>query len=143
MDIIAKLVMAKEDFLLAFVDLDKLKYVNDTFGHTAGDEYISGVAQTIQNDLRASDILCRYGGDEFVLVLNKCAQEIGEKKLEGIRKKIIDESKNFPRCISFGFTHVTSGNILNTEDLIHLADQNMYEYKVAHREEPYADSMQI
>ena len=63
MEEISRLVIGREEFLLCFIDIDKLKYVNDTYGHTAGDEYIRAVANTLQSVLRSSDTLCRYGGD--------------------------------------------------------------------------------
>jgi diguanylate cyclase (GGDEF)-like protein len=130
---IEKLILGKEDFLLCFIDIDRLKYVNDTFGHAAGDEYIFSVAQILQENMRSSDMLCRYGGDEFVMVMQNCPDRIGRQKLVSARRKIIEDSTNFPKCISYGFTHVTDGNTLDFEGLLELADKDMYEFKTNRR----------
>jgi diguanylate cyclase (GGDEF)-like protein len=132
---ISKRIIHKDDFLLCFVDIDKMKYVNDTFGHAAGDEYIISVVNVIQACLRSSDRLCRYGGDEFILTMEKCPMHVGLKKLEDSRKKIIKEITYFPKSISFGFTHVTHENVLGLEELLESADKQMYEFKMSHRDE--------
>ena len=56
---------------VAFVDIDHFKAVNDTYGHAAGDIVLRGVAQTIAENLRASDLIGRYGGEEFMLILTE------------------------------------------------------------------------
>jgi diguanylate cyclase (GGDEF)-like protein len=132
---ITKRIIHKDDFLLCFIDIDKLKYVNDTFGHAAGDEYIISVVNVIQACLRSSDRLCRYGGDEFVLAMENCPMHIGLQKLEDCRKKIIEEITYFPKSISFGITHITPENVLGLEDLLESSDKQMYEFKLAHRDE--------
>jgi diguanylate cyclase (GGDEF)-like protein len=131
---IDKLILAREDFLLCFIDIDRLKYVNDTFGHASGDEYISSVADIVQASMRSSDTLCRYGGDEFILVMRNCPDSAGRQKLADARRKIVEDSTAFPKCISYGFTHVTRENTLAFDELLGLADKEMYEFKVANRQ---------
>jgi len=64
-----------------FVDVDNLKQVNDTFGHQAGDEYLKAIADMLRQVLRESDLLIRWGGDEFVVLLH--TDEKGAKEVEG------------------------------------------------------------
>ena len=62
---------------VAFVDIDHFKAVNDTYGHAAGDIVLRGVAQTLAENLRASDLIGRYGGEEFMLILTETDVEEG------------------------------------------------------------------
>ena len=73
---------------LLFVDLDYFKQVNDTFGHVVGDKVLKEVAQTIDEMLRKTDHVCRYGGEEFALVLPNCGQQRAMEIAERIREKV-------------------------------------------------------
>ena len=70
---------------VAFVDIDHLKSVNDTYGHAVGDVVLRGVAQTISENLRASDMIGRYGGEEFMLILTETDVEEGSVLTEKLR----------------------------------------------------------
>ena len=70
------------------VDLDHFKRVNDTFGHQAGDYVLVAVAGLLRNQIRSSDIVCRYGGEEFALVLPDASQERVQQRAEAIRSAI-------------------------------------------------------
>jgi diguanylate cyclase (GGDEF)-like protein len=73
---------------LLFIDLDKFKPVNDTYGHGVGNEILRGVAKVLQEATRSTDIVCRYGGDEFVVILvnpdREGADRIAEQMREGV-----------------------------------------------------------
>lgn len=75
------------DYLM-FMDLDQFKVVNDTSGHTAGDELLRGVTELLVDSVRANDIVARLGGDEFGIILWECPTEVAERIAESIRAAI-------------------------------------------------------
>lgn len=72
---------------LLFMDLDKFKIINDTVGHMAGDEVLKQISSRISHNVRANDFLCRFGGDEFGLILFNCNVALSKE----IAKKLIDD----------------------------------------------------
>ncbi len=107
---------------IVFVDIDKFKHINDTFGHQMGDQILISVARLISQNLRASDIICRWGGEEFVFWIDANVAitiEICEK----IRQKI-EDAKPFGilTTCSFGVAKVEG----DVEKAIMLADEAMY-----------------
>ena len=74
------------DLCVAIVDLDHFKEFNDTYGHQAGDELLKSAAQAWTDQLRANDLLARYGGDEFAIVLTDCPLERAEEILGRLRR---------------------------------------------------------
>jgi len=83
---------------LLFIDLDQFKYINDTFGHIAGDECLIKVAKTLESSVRSSDILCRLGGDEFAIIMpivkNTEAEEFAQLLLQRLSCQKINFSKH-------------------------------------------------
>ena len=73
---------------LLFVDLDHFKQINDRFGHLTGDKVLKVVAQQIQTLLRRTDHVCRYGGEEFALILPNCGRELALEVAERIRERV-------------------------------------------------------
>ncbi len=73
---------------LLYIDLDQFKVVNDTFGHTAGDELLRQVMEVIQGNIRNTDILARLGGDEFGILLERCSEDRAMDIAEAIRSAI-------------------------------------------------------
>ena len=73
---------------LLYIDLDQFKVVNDTFGHTAGDELLRQVMEVIQSNIRSTDILARLGGDEFGILLERCQGDQAMEIAEAIRAAI-------------------------------------------------------
>jgi diguanylate cyclase (GGDEF)-like protein len=73
---------------LLYFDLDQFKVVNDTFGHTAGDELLRQVSELVQSNIRSTDVLARLGGDEFGILLERCTEERAIKVAEAIRSAV-------------------------------------------------------
>jgi diguanylate cyclase (GGDEF)-like protein len=76
------------------MDVDRFKQINDTFGHEAGDVLLQGLGRWLQSNIREGDISCRYGGDEFVLILPDATLEAttqrAQQVCEGIRSLTIE-----------------------------------------------------
>jgi diguanylate cyclase (GGDEF)-like protein/PAS domain S-box-containing protein len=73
---------------LLYFDLDQFKVVNDTFGHTAGDELLRQVSELVQLNIRSTDVLARLGGDEFGILLERCTEERAIEVAEAIRNAV-------------------------------------------------------
>jgi diguanylate cyclase (GGDEF)-like protein len=70
------------------VDIDFFKKYNDAWGHAAGDSLLRALATFLRDQVRSSDIVCRYGGEEFTLILPNASLEIAKQRAEGIRAKV-------------------------------------------------------
>ena len=116
---------------LAFLDLDQLKYVNDNFGHDAGDLYIETLGSIILENLRINDMGFRVGGDEFLIFLENC--ENSEMILERIftiySNKIFQTFENFAGSFSYGIVETIKNRDMSLDDLISIADKLMMENK--------------
>ncbi len=73
-----------EQGVVAFIDLDDFKPINDRFGHAVGDKVLTEVASLLTENIRASDMVARVGGDEFILVLVRCALKDGQRHVESL-----------------------------------------------------------
>ena len=74
--------------VMMMLDIDHFKKINDCYGHAAGDKVLQGVAQTLKHAVREADIVCRWGGEEFVVCLNKCTLADAERIAEQIRLNV-------------------------------------------------------
>ena len=112
---------------IAVIDLDDFKLHNDTYGHSAGDAALITTANIIKKYIRKTDILIRYGGDEFLLILPSIKKHIFEDKLKLIREKIHDtvvpKYEKMQLSVSIGGAIFREGNI---EDAVASADRQMY-----------------
>lgn len=123
----------KDVFSICYIDVNELKYVNDNFGHFEGDELLVMVCKFIKEIIKDNDIICRLGGDEFLILFP--SSKI--KSVENTMKKIIfnidlkNEKKFKPYFISFsyGIFQVDYDNNLNIDEIIQMADAKMYEHK--------------
>jgi len=131
---------------VVMMDIDNFKSVNDSFGHPAGDAVISGVANLIQSHVRKSDIACRYGGEEFVLILPETSPEQALGLCERIRTDC--EAIHWPRhpdrniTISLGITGCADGPTLQPIPWIEHADSNLYKAKESGRNRSVCDETQ-
>jgi len=118
---------------ILMLDSDHLKDINDIYGHKAGDDFLVHISETIQKSIRSGDIACRYGGDEFVVVLSNVTKEIALDRAEKLRKKIashfiVHRNKKVTISVSIGIAmfpaHGTVGEVI-----LQKADQALYEAK--------------
>lgn len=121
-----------EGLAMAVGDIDRFKYINDTFGHQAGDKLLQIVARLMMASMRSSDFLCRFGGEEFVLLLPLTRIEDAEKVLQKLRRRISNTRLHFRGqplsvTISFGLTLARSGD--DADSLFARADEAMYKAK--------------
>jgi diguanylate cyclase (GGDEF)-like protein len=120
---------------VAFFDIDNLKNINDDYSHQDGDYAIQTVAACALESVRQSDILVRYGGDEFVLFFLSCSYEVAEMRLAQIENKLTacNAANKYPYTLSFSyglyaFEYTTD---LQIADILDRADKNMYARKKA------------
>lgn len=126
---------AKENetsLFVCFVDLNKLKYVNDYFGHDYGDEMIKIFSDTVAGELRERDIFFRIGGDEFVIIFSNCTIEIIERVWDRIKEALEIENKNGNRLYNISASHGIvqyEEKFSGVEEFLAEADKKMYEEK--------------
>lgn len=124
---------------LLMIDLDDFKEINDNHSHLAGDKTLIFVAKTIASIIRNTDKAYRFGGDEFILVLNRCTLDIARKIAEKIRLNIekahlFYESKEIKTTVSIGVTKLCQEGF---ESSILKADQALYEAKRKQKNQVY------
>jgi diguanylate cyclase (GGDEF)-like protein len=126
---------------LLFLDLDHFKVLNDRQGHAAGDRALMGVAEVLSSELRPSDLLGRYGGEEFVAMLHDVNQEqamlVATRLCRRVhRLEIAVDQKDLLLSVSIGLAMRSMGDTLET--LIERADQAMYYVKLNGRNHAHA-----
>ena len=123
----------QEQFCVMFIDLDRFKFINDSLGHSAGDLLLKDVATRLRNCVRESDVVARFGGDEFVMILYDVANA---KQAESVARKIV-QSVAVPITI-YGQERTTSASVgiaifpqdaTDQQSLIKCADAAMYKAK--------------
>lgn len=118
---------------VAMIDVDHFKSVNDGFGHPAGDAVLQGLARLLHRELRQSDIACRFGGEEFVIILSDTSASAAVAMCDRIRLTIADMT--WPRhperkvTASFGVAGCDGVPNVTAERWIEIADQNLYAAK--------------
>ena len=120
-----------ENICFAVLDIDDFKNINDQFGHETGDVVLGELAEVLKQSFRQNDLICRWGGEEFLIVMRECSAFSAVKIIDNIRKKI--EEKTFEACgqlvrftFSAGVSQLESCKIKET---IALADVNLYKAK--------------
>jgi len=123
----------KQKILLAYTDIDGFKNINDTFGHGEGDQVLKEVVKLLKFTLREIDIVCRMGGDEFLLIF----PDSSLKDLTIIKKRISKSltqlnrtlKKSYKINLSIGVSEYDPDNPQSMDELIRIADNRMYEEK--------------
>jgi len=80
----------RQKLTIAFIDIDNFKEINDTYGHVYGDFVLKRISRTIMSNLRQTDIIGRYGGDEFLIIFPNTGKEEGYVCIERVRKKVME-----------------------------------------------------
>ncbi|MBX3404632.1 MAG: diguanylate cyclase [Phycisphaeraceae bacterium] len=132
---------------LAMIDIDLFKKVNDTFGHPAGDEVIQGVARLLQTTCRSPDVPCRFGGEEFALIMPNTGPRDAEMVVERLREAM--EQIEWPRhpdhrvTLSAGLVGSDSScGDVTCDQWLERADQNLYAAKHGGRNRVVASDIQ-
>jgi len=128
---------SNERFAVMFLDLDRFKQVNDTYGHEAGNDILRGVAAEVRHAVRASDVAARYGGDEFVVILTRTdlagAARVGEALRAGIEG--VGRRLGYPAgviTVSVGLAEFDPKQT-SEHDLLVAADRALYRAKASGR----------
>lgn len=117
---------------LMVCDIDLFKRINDTYGHLAGDKVLKIIAKSLQRNLRDSDFIARFGGEEFVALMPETSAQEAKLVAEKLRKKIEESPFNFKKepvqiTISFGISQFAKGESI--ENVFSRADKALYEAK--------------
>ena len=122
------------EFSMIILDIDFFKKFNDTFGHQAGDAVLRQVAQTLKKNVRATDIVCRYGGEEMSIILPNTGKDVAYSTAEKICQRVSDRKfklsndKETSVTISLGVaTFPYDGQ--SASDIIDAADKRLYNAK--------------
>jgi len=120
-------------------DVDHFKRVNDTLGHVVGDEALIEIANRLLGSVRSYDFVGRYGGEEFLVVLNSCDPAFAPGRAEAIRKSIANRvilTAKGPLNLTMSFGVLLSGEwgLKHVEELLHEVDMALYEAKAAGRD---------
>lgn len=118
---------------LVMLDLDHFKSINDNYGHAMGDKVIKHFSMALQSVLRDDDIICRWGGEEFVLVLTETGPDITTKIVQRVAAFLLDSSPfdDFKYTFSAGIVSAEAG--MDGENMLDIADRRLYQAKAQGR----------
>lgn len=136
-----------QSFAVLFIDIDNFKYYNDTFGHDVGDKILISLSDFFKQQIGSNDIVIRYGGDEFIVIMSNLDSE-NIKNIVKLMRKSVTEMDNFKEEIgewlninsleipkekslgvSIGHSIYNSESNLSAEELVKIADEDMYRMK--------------
>ncbi|MBI3271376.1 MAG: diguanylate cyclase [Planctomycetes bacterium] len=141
MDELKRALRYGRDLSLVLIDVDHFKEINDTYGHKQGDIVLSEVADLFRKQSREVDVVCRYGGDEFVLLLPETSLEQAVIKAENLRKglgahaftSVVEKLSHLRLSLSVGVSAV-SPEVKNEDELMRSSDEALYEAKRSGRD---------
>ena len=115
---------------VGYIDIDGFKRVNDRFGHAAGDKLLQLVAETIRKGLRATDVVGRIGGDEFVVLLPETESEAAEVVFRKMMEELPSATQDSPWPVTFSVGVLTmQTSPISVDEMIRMADELMYSAK--------------
>jgi len=121
----------KNSLTIVFIDLDDFKTINDTYGHDRGDDLLKHVAKLLIDMCRETDVVARFAGDEFVIILPETSPENAERLIFRLIKDLSEyplkkRGVTIPISISFGVASTKDTSIKNHQQLLKKADQKLY-----------------
>ena len=124
----------KTDLSIIMLDIDDFKHINDTYGHKVGDNVIVGISNILQESSRNSDIVCRFGGEEFIILTPETnidgARVVAQKIRSDIEKNLMYiNNVELKVTVSIGISQVINDKDYNIEASIHRADEALYQAK--------------
>ncbi len=124
----------ENNFVLAMIDLDNFKFINDRFGHLEGDRVLRLVGKTLNDKVRKTDIVGRYGGDEFFILMPDTQEKEAERILNRLCKAITDNTakhlgKHYKVTVSSGYCVSDDHRCADFSELINLADRGLLRAK--------------
>ena len=124
----------KRNLGFCMIDLDKFKYINDTYGHLAGDMALSKIGRMFDEHFRHGDLICRYGGEEFAVILPDTSLKSAMAVCERLRTKVLNHrfkynSSDFSISISIGIALYDNLVHRSSNELVSAADQALYRAK--------------
>jgi len=127
----------RESLSFLFIDIDFFKKVNDSYGHLFGDEVLKMIAQVIADSVRPLDLCCRFGGEEFLILLHNTNNEqavlVGNRIREKIQNLVFEENPGFKCTVSVGVYSGHPDSNKNLQYFIDNADQALYKAKESGR----------
>ena len=121
---------SQEPFTAIMIDVNEFKSINDIYGHTIGDAVLKDVSRILLSGAKYEDFVCRYGGDEFFIILES-KHDIGPSYIKRVNQSLQDYSadKPYSASLSYGLVYVNRPGIYELEDLVRITDQLMYDDK--------------
>jgi diguanylate cyclase (GGDEF)-like protein len=126
--------ITEQPYSLMMIDIDNFKQINDTQGHPFGDQVLTAIAAELKKSIRPTDTLGRYGGDEFLIILENCnhqrATELSQRLLHHSHQlTIINNNEQVNTNISIGFASNDRTGVDDSESLLERADKALYKAK--------------
>jgi diguanylate cyclase (GGDEF)-like protein len=123
----------KDNMILFFIDVDNLKSINDTYSHQSGDDALIDTTNIIKKTFRESDIIARFGGDEFVILARLVKKSLGEKLSARFKRNLNSHNRKnirpYKLSLSVGVAQCGSKPNISIDDLLKRADESMYKQK--------------
>ena len=124
----------KNNLSIIMMDIDDFKSVNDTYGHEVGDNTLINIAEILTKYSRKSDVICRFGGEEFIVLLPSTSKENAQKVAKTFHNKIRNtiiqnKNKKIQYTVSIGISEINDNTDLNINEIINRADSALYTAK--------------